>query len=150
MWIRAENDQKREEKVYLKTWSSKASEVPYLSSSYGSVSHHLIGPCNGLIVLSDTQHIVLLNPTTRKYNLLQPSPFGCSDGLNHCICGLGFGFDFMRNDYKVVRIFEVYSNPYKDPYMRGFKVEIYDLGINSWREENYEEEELPLVFWSLF
>ncbi|XP_059289504.1 F-box protein CPR1-like [Lycium ferocissimum] len=121
-------------------------EVPYLCSSYASLYHSLIGPCNGLIVLTDTQSIVLLNPATRKYNLLQPSPFGCPQGLNRYVRGLGFGFDLTVNNYKVVRISEIYSDPYKDPCVRGFKVEIYDLDIDSWREQNYEEEELPLVF----
>ncbi|KAH0730049.1 hypothetical protein KY289_001237 [Solanum tuberosum] len=124
-------------------------DVPYLSTTFGSVSQHLMGPCNGLIVLSDNEHIVLLNPSTRKYNLLQPSPFEiCPPGFDRYICGLGFGIDLTMNDYKFVRINEISSDPYKDPCVRGNKVEVYDLNIDIWREEYYEEEKLPTVFWS--
>ncbi|XP_060201061.1 F-box protein CPR1-like [Lycium barbarum] len=123
-------------------------DVPYLASNYGSVSLQVSMPCNGLIALNDTLSIVLLNPTTRKYNLLHPSSFGYPHGFDRDICGVGFGFDLMVNDYKVVRISEIYSDPYKDPCVTWIKVEIYDLGIDSWREQNYEDKELPSVFWN--
>ncbi|XP_060191163.1 putative F-box protein At1g47790 [Lycium barbarum] len=47
-------------------------DLPYLTS-YRSLSHQLIGPCRGLIALTDLEDIVLSNPSTRKYRLL-PHP----------------------------------------------------------------------------
>ncbi|XP_027769505.1 uncharacterized protein LOC107021658 [Solanum pennellii] len=108
-----------------------------------------MGPYNGLVVLSDDEHVVLLNPSTRKYTLLQPSPFEiCPPWFDHYIRGLGFGIDLTMNDYKFVRNNEISSDPSKDPCMRGNKVEVYELNIDAWREEYYEEEKLPSVNWS--
>lgn len=86
-------------------------EIPYLTTTNASVFHQLIGPCNGLIALTDSLTIILFNPTTRNYRLIPPCPFGIPQGFRRSISGVGFGFDSIANDYKFVRISEVYKDP---------------------------------------
>ncbi|XP_059289152.1 F-box protein CPR1-like [Lycium ferocissimum] len=121
---------------------SPDADVPYLTTTSACVFHQLVGPSNGLIALTDSLTTILLNPTTRKYRTIPPCPFGIPHGFRRSISGLGFGFDSIANDYKFVRISEVY----KDPCDKDMKVEVYDMSIDSWRELN--DQQLPMVFWS--
>lgn len=82
-------------------------DVPYLSTSYGSIFHQLTGPCTGLIFLTDSINFVLLNPATRNYRLLPSSPFVCPRGFYRSIGGVGFGYESVQKKYKVCRISEV-------------------------------------------
>nr|ABR18781.1 class S F-box protein [Nicotiana alata] len=121
-------------------------EVPHLTTDYGSIFHQLIGPCHGLIALTDTITTILINPATRNFRLLPPSPFGCPNGYHRSVEALGFGFDSIANDYKIVRLSEVFWDPLYDyPGPRESKVDIYDLSIDSWRE--LDSEQLPLIYW---
>nr|BAQ18933.1 S7-locus linked F-box protein type-3 [Petunia x hybrida] len=123
---------------------SSDQDVPHLSTRYSSISHQLIGPCHGLIVLTDSTNFVLLNPTTRNYKLLPPSPFAYPRGFYRSICGVGFGYDSARKIYKVVRISEVYGNrPFDDPSVMEWNGEVYDSSTDSWRELAYVNQELP-------
>ncbi|PHT94281.1 hypothetical protein T459_02163 [Capsicum annuum] len=117
-------------------------EVPYLTTTSASAFHQLIGPCNGLISLSDSLTIILFNPTTRNYKLIPPCPLSIPQGFRRSISGVGFGFDLVAKNYKFVRISEVY----KDPCEKDMKVDIFDLCIDSWRELNGQQ--LPIVFWT--
>nr|ABX82528.1 S-locus F-box-like protein c [Petunia integrifolia subsp. inflata] len=121
-------------------------DLSHLTSSYCSIFGQLIGPCHGLIALSDSIIIIILNPSTRKYVVLPPSPFGCPKGYHRSIEGIGFGFDSIVNDYKVVRLSDVYWDPPTDyPGPREPKVDIYDLSIDSWRE--LSEVEFPSIYY---
>nr|BAQ18969.1 S11-locus linked F-box protein type-3 B [Petunia x hybrida] len=123
---------------------SSGQDVPYLSTRYSSISHQLTGPCHGLIVLTDSTNFVLLNPATRNYRLLPPSPFVCPRGLYRSIGGVGFGYDFIQKNYKVVRISEVYGEPpFNCPSVMEWKGEVYDSSTDSWRELAYVDQELP-------
>lgn len=113
--------------------------VTDLTSACCTIFSQLINSCNGLIALTDSFIIIILNPTTRQYLVIPPSPFGCPIGYHHSVEGIGFGFDSISNDYKAVRLLDVYWDPptdYSGP--REPKVDIYDLGIDSWREHDLE------------
>nr|AIK66498.1 S3-locus F-box type-2 protein [Petunia integrifolia subsp. inflata] len=114
-------------------------DVSDLTSTCDTIFNQLIGPSHGLIALTDSFIIIVLNPATRKYIVLPPSPFGCPKGYHRSVEGIGFGFDSIVNDYKVVRLSDVYWDPPTDyPGPREPKVDIYDLGIDSWRELDVE------------
>ncbi|XP_074269135.1 F-box protein CPR1-like [Silene latifolia] len=96
---------------------------------------NVVGSCNGVICLSNapckchySNNIFLWNPSIRK-SILLPRANNVSTDV---WIGLGFGFDSLTNDFKVVRL--VY---YKCPVTLNFKgpgiVEVYSLRSNSWR-----------------
>uniref|UniRef100_A0A0V0HCS9 Putative ovule protein n=1 Tax=Solanum chacoense TaxID=4108 RepID=A0A0V0HCS9_SOLCH len=111
--------------------------------------HQLLGPCHGLILLTDLESIALLiNPTTRKYRLLTPSTFICPLGFYHDIKGVSFGFDSIANDYKVTSISEVIGDPpFNDLNVRQWRVEVYDLITDSWRDLDHVYQQLPTLWW---
>ncbi|PHT59650.1 hypothetical protein CQW23_02013 [Capsicum baccatum] len=116
--------------------------VPYLSGS--SIFHRIIGPCNGLVALTDAINILLFNPATRHFRLLKPSPFGSPLGFCRSINGFAFGFDLIANDHKIVRLAEVHGEPPFYCYtIREWRVEVYELSINTWREADVMDERLP-------
>ncbi|CAA0813308.1 Unknown protein [Striga hermonthica] len=96
----------------------------------------IVGACNGLICLSDdrvyyTPTIILWNPLLRK-SVLLPKP----DPIHSC-CGtfsqsLGFGFDPVSTDYKVIRI--AYADHIS---VRRPLVELYELSNHEWRDLSY-------------
>ncbi|XP_071703998.1 putative F-box protein At3g25460 [Rutidosis leptorrhynchoides] len=89
---------------------------------------YVCGSCNGLICLSILplgSVILLWNPATRVFKDLPISPIDHS-GYRPSAVVLGFGFDDVIKDYKVLRILH---NGYS---MK--QVEIYSLSTNSWRE----------------
>ncbi|XP_009625868.1 F-box protein CPR1-like [Nicotiana tomentosiformis] len=121
-------------------------DVSYMTSNCSCTFFPLIGPCNGLIALTDSITIILINPATRNFRLLPPSPFGCPKGFHRSVEELGLGFDSIANDYKVVRLSEVFWDPPNDyPGPKESKVDMCDLSIDSWRELDYEQ--LPLIYW---
>ncbi|XP_016457494.1 F-box/kelch-repeat protein At3g06240-like [Nicotiana tabacum] len=122
-------------------------DPPYLTFSYYYAYNELVGPCNGLLVLTDFEVIILLNPATRNYMPLPSSPFVCAEGLNLSIMGgVGFGFDWIGNDYKVIRILEVFKDADWSPDVIDQKVEVYDLHTDSWREFRVGQQ-FPKVHW---
>nr|BAQ18925.1 S5-locus linked F-box protein type-10 [Petunia x hybrida] len=116
-------------------------EIPHLTTTAACICHRLIGPCNGLIVLTDSLTTIVFNPATLKYRLIPPCPFGIPRGFRRSISGIGFGFDSDANNYKVVRLSEVY----KEPCDKEMKVDIYDFSVDSWRE--LLGQDVPFVFW---
>lgn len=82
-------------------------DVTHLTSTYNFDHDQLIGPCHGLIALMDYETTILFNPSTRNYRVLPPSPFGCPQHLYRNVQCVGFGFDPVFNDYKVIRISEL-------------------------------------------
>ncbi|XP_074338613.1 F-box/kelch-repeat protein At2g43270-like [Apium graveolens] len=61
------------------------------------------------------------NPATKNYKLIPPNP-GCYDNYTDTMA-LGFGFDPIDNDFKVIR---VVSSPSQS--------EIYSANLNAWRK----------------
>ncbi|XP_075095031.1 F-box protein CPR1-like [Nicotiana tabacum] len=128
--------------------ASPDQDVPYLTTNNSCIFHQLLGPCRGLIVLTDSESIVLFNPTTRNYRLLKSSNFNCPLGFYHDIKGVGFGFDSVVNDYKVVRVSEVIGDPpFNDFNVREWRVGVYDLITDSWRNLDHVDQQLPNLCW---
>nr|ARD08038.1 S-locus F-box protein [Solanum peruvianum] len=124
--------------------------IPRLTSRHGHRCYETIGPCNGLIVLTDFDAIVLFNPATRNYRALPLSPFKRKVRFHRSMRGgLGFGYDWIANDYKFVKLSEIFRDPpqWHPNEDREKTVEIYDLNIGSWRVFDYDCEELPSVHW---
>nr|APB97064.1 S-locus F-box protein type-1 [Solanum lycopersicoides] len=123
-------------------------DVPHLTSTTSCIFHRFIGPCRGLILLTDKVETVLFNPATRNYRLLQPSPYDSPLGFHRSINGVAFGFDSISNDYKIIRLAEVRGEPPFYCYtVVQWRVEIYELSIDSWRDVNHGDLPLPYVHW---
>nr|AIK66459.1 S6a-locus F-box type-12 protein [Petunia integrifolia subsp. inflata] len=123
-------------------------DVPNMTSLYSITQDKLIGPCHGLVAVMNVSSTILLNPATRKYRLLPSSPFGVPKGFYRNIENGGFGFDSVVNDYKVFRISEVYTeDSFGYPEEGERKVEVYELGIDVWRELDHVDQQLPKLFW---
>nr|AIG62971.1 S-locus F-box protein type-2 [Solanum habrochaites] len=109
-------------------------DVPYFDNDFCVQFQQLIGSSHGLIALTDYEDIIFLNPTTRKYRLLPHSPFRCPKDFVFVPRGIGFGYDSIEKDYKVVRFYELSSEPYdRDLEARHSRVEVYDFCTDTWR-----------------
>ncbi|XP_016502576.1 F-box protein CPR1-like [Nicotiana tabacum] len=123
-------------------------DVSDLISTFNSIYDQFIGPCHGLIALMNILNTILINPATRNYRLIPPCPFACPPGFRRDVDCIGFGFDTISNDYKVVRISEIYWDTYyMSPDVREKKVEVYGLSFDSWRELEHVGQDLPIVHW---
>ncbi|WOG91400.1 hypothetical protein DCAR_0310649 [Daucus carota subsp. sativus] len=108
---------------------------------------HFIASCNGLILLLTAKNVdtcvletisqpdppnlslVLVNPATRKHKLLPVSPVEYPVYYSETKCefvSYGFGYDSVRDDYKVVRIAQF-------PDMVKNEVKVFSLKKNGWR-----------------
>ncbi|KAF3642205.1 hypothetical protein FXO37_22630 [Capsicum annuum] len=123
-------------------------DVPYIIRHYSIDNDHLIGPRHGLIALMDPSNTILFNPSTRKCRLLPSSPFDVPNGYYRSIeCG-GFALDSIFNDFKDFRISRVYmEDRYGYPEEGEKKVEVYEIGIDIWRELDHVDNNLPRLFW---
>ncbi|XP_059660184.1 F-box/kelch-repeat protein At3g06240-like [Cornus florida] len=108
--------------------------------SYCNHYFRIIGSCNGLICLSDDQFmyipgIFLWNPSIRKVLPLNPLPitFKSHGPYTHTI---GFGFDSITDDYKVVRIVRL-------QFVRKSEIDIFSLSTGTWR--NISHVALPHI-----
>ncbi|KAK9268274.1 hypothetical protein L1049_010717 [Liquidambar formosana] len=85
---------------------------------------HILGSCNGLLCSYKTKEdLVLWNFSTRNFRRL---PLTLIEFLAYFITQREFGYDFINDDYKVVRI--VQFNGSFDS-----EVKVYSLKKNSWR-----------------
>ena len=86
-----------------------------------------MGSCNGILCFTDfitskPKDVYLWNPSIRKFKRL---PNTCLTQLSNV--ALGFGYDSLNNDYKVVRIsLSTAKRPKPD-------VEVYSLSSDSWK-----------------
>ncbi|KAK6156580.1 hypothetical protein DH2020_010828 [Rehmannia glutinosa] len=90
-----------------------------------------VGSCNGVMLISESKgNNLLWNPLTREFHRLPPlkGMSKKSRGLYHSVSGLGYVS--ATNDYKVVKIAQVF-----DPRDRSLKSEtfVYSLKLDSWR-----------------
>ncbi|TMW93845.1 hypothetical protein EJD97_011086 [Solanum chilense] len=123
-------------------------DVTYLHSNYCSDYNQLMGPCHGLTALMNFSSTILVNRSTKNYRLLPPSPFNCPRGFHRSIESVGFGFDSIAKDYKIVIILYVYfEGPSGYPEEITKKVEVYELEIDCWRELDHVNQQLPSLFW---
>ncbi|KAG4211820.1 hypothetical protein ERO13_A02G123901v2 [Gossypium hirsutum] len=91
---------------------------PLSTTSFG-VSSRIFGSCNGLLAIShDEAGIALWNPSTKECHY--PPKLTIGDMYDEII--LGFGYDVINKDYKVVQMLS-----------SGKLVMIYSLKANSWK-----------------
>ncbi|XP_057792326.1 F-box/kelch-repeat protein At3g23880-like [Salvia miltiorrhiza] len=91
----------------------------------------IVGSCNGLLCLSDDRvyfmnTIVLWNPSVKK-SVLLPKPNMIYNSHGSFLQYLGFGFDPVGSDYKVVRI--TYVDLATHP-----QIEVYKLSSGVWHD----------------
>lgn len=95
----------------------------------------VVGTCNGLICLADdidtyTDTVIIWNPCARK-SINLPKPVFSNRPQGTVL--LGFGFDSVNNDYKIVRIVYFLNIPGDHHYRVPPQVEIYALSTRVWR-----------------
>ncbi|XP_021296129.1 F-box protein CPR30-like [Herrania umbratica] len=100
----------------------------------------VINVCDGLLCLCNSQStIALWNPATREFRLLPQ----CNENISHIIdnCGqiLGFGWDSLSNDYKVIYV-STYRDLEENTYKRHYAV--YRMRTDSWRVLKGEDVEV--------
>lgn len=120
------------ERVTNGEWNSTATAINTYFDCYDGYKQmfKLVGSCNGLLCLYlcarfGRNRVYVCNPLTGEYTTL-PRPTTTTaliDGSQ----GMGFGYDFARNEYKVVRLLCQSRPPYT------WEAEIYTLGTASWR-----------------
>ncbi|GKE38984.1 F-box associated domain containing protein [Tanacetum coccineum] len=114
---------------------SRLAKLPVESSVVNRDCVEFLGSCNGLIVLASLRELrwfgkfVIVNLITRDYVELLMFRHEWSDIMKHDSMILGFGYDSVTDDYKVVSI---YSYRYFAPPYKSF-VYVYSLRSNTWR-----------------
>nr|GMC73129.1 F-box protein CPR1-like [Ipomoea batatas] len=92
----------------------------------------IVGSCNGLVCLTDDMGeynltTILWNPSIRK-SVVLPEPRVTFTSNGACSHTHGFGFDPLTNEYKVVRIVNIWLNDGPP------QVELYELSKGRWRD----------------
>lgn len=114
--------------------------------SYNSLNENLrfakvLGPCNGVICLSDAKYgtIYLWNPANQQLKNLPKSHVEPPlNAITFDIC-VGFGFDNKSNEYKVL-VFKHMCFPSSSTIAHA---ELYTLSTNKWKKVNVGEEFQP-------
>ncbi|XP_069147428.1 F-box protein CPR1-like [Solanum lycopersicum] len=92
----------------------------------------LVGSVHGFVCFNsfvgDADSIYILNPTTRQYIIL-PKPQGVRNWPN--LAAYGFGFDPVRLQYKVVRIYR--QEIHDDFHNYKSEAQVYTIGKGYWR-----------------
>ncbi|KAK1354097.1 hypothetical protein POM88_047353 [Heracleum sosnowskyi] len=96
--------------------------------------------CNGLVCLTDfLNHVVYIwNPSTRRFKILHAP----NKRPNYFEAGIGFGFDPVSSDYKILRLFHVFvhSSDASDIQLV-IKAELYSANDDSWNDIKFWVEE---------
>ncbi|GJR56658.1 F-box associated domain containing protein [Tanacetum coccineum] len=114
---------------------SRLAKLPVESRVVDRDCVEFLGSCNGLIVLASLRELrwfgkfVIVNLITRDYVELLMFRHEWSDIMKHDSMILGFGYDSVTDDYKVVSI---YSYRYFAPPYKSF-VYVYSHRSNTWR-----------------
>ncbi|KAJ4829306.1 hypothetical protein Tsubulata_038561 [Turnera subulata] len=97
---------------------------------------YIVGSCNGLVCLNSNEGYTIWNPATDEikvvpeFQVIRPSRWASKS--NH-----GFYFDPKTNDYKIVRIVDLYLDTGDDHYHGANNVdreaEVYSLKNHSWK-----------------
>ncbi|XP_022723785.1 F-box/kelch-repeat protein At3g06240-like [Durio zibethinus] len=110
--------------------------MPFTRSCFASMN--AVGSCDGLVCLYYDQHfiagrkVLLYNPTTRQHKILPESPIPGPPNFREVSVTIGFGYDPIIDDCKVVRIVSwlLYNERLK---AKSNQAQVYTLGTNSWK-----------------
>jgi len=94
------------------------------------------GSVHGILCLfcASRRSILLWNPSTKEVKLIPPSPFDSKPNCYIYVDHHAFGYDFVNNDYRVMRhVVVVDETNYKANYGH-YIWEIYSVRNNSWRK----------------
>jgi F-box interacting protein len=128
-------DRETEQKPNLLAYPSHSIELRGIHQSINYFLH-LVGSSNGLLCLANLTFnkerglCVLWNPSIQKAISLPMPNLGFRGSLNHSV---GFGYDPMTDDYKLVRLVYLPAIDYFDLYVVPPLVEIYTLRTGIWR-----------------
>ncbi|XP_004498529.1 F-box protein CPR1-like [Cicer arietinum] len=105
---------------------------------------------NGILCLyveGTSSKVVVWNPSIQEFKIIPPSPVLSVPPYVNVVLKLhGFGYDSVRDDYKIIRYVDFFPDPYnfkydsrnvissKRPYKYKPLWEIYSLKSNSWRK----------------
>jgi len=98
---------------------------------------------NGIVCVYsrwDHREVALWNPVTREVKVIPPGLVECPPNVYSTFCLHGFGYDHVRDDYKVIRhvrysYISTYNSREEDlPMLPDSFWEIYSLRSNSWRK----------------
>ncbi|KAL8479354.1 hypothetical protein ACS0TY_026281 [Phlomoides rotata] len=114
-------------------WKNNADRFPALQEFFNWNNLFVVGPVKGLICMASSIHmrisIVIYNPCLDKIKILPESPIWSSLGNEYrredCIRNIGFGFDNVTKDYKLVQLLCSQEGP--------TLVEVYSGTANTWR-----------------
>ncbi|XP_042477844.1 F-box protein At3g07870-like [Macadamia integrifolia] len=102
----------------------------------------ILGSCNGLLCLFVAERlpgfrhispIYLWNPSTREYKRVPDAPVGSPRICEIGNTVLGFGYDPIKNEYKVVRIIYICERTL-DSLIWKSDVRVYSLGTGKWKK----------------
>jgi len=85
-------------------------------------------------------NILLWNPCSKEFKLIPPSPFDSHPNCYVFVDHHAFGYDFVNNDYKVMRHGIVVNGTNYGPYIW----EIYSVRNNSWRKLDVDMQNKPM------
>ncbi|KAJ7947514.1 F-box protein [Quillaja saponaria] len=132
-------------------------EFPY------GINHPYLCSVNGIICISNCKRAGLWNPAIREFRLLPD--FQQPDVKDYNYNGYGIGYDCIRDDYKVIRTVDCYTeNGYyledeESTYTPGSPMffqppeklffEVYSLKTDSWRKVNVDSEPFIIASYTL-
>lgn len=128
--VRQQNHYGKDGHIILYTLDPEDHYASLKSVNFSSIDFHIVGSCNGIICVIQKEvklpligtlgesSLCLWNPSIRRKLNVPSHPFGC--------VALGFGFDAITDDYKIVSIpLCKYSGVAKFSFM-------YSMKTNSW------------------
>ncbi|WOH12799.1 hypothetical protein DCAR_0832307 [Daucus carota subsp. sativus] len=101
--------------------------------------------CNGLVCLSNQgcDSICIWNPCTRQYKMLSVPSYA-----NRAVTCLGFGFDYVGNDYKILRIVTKIAQDLRGLIVKICKPEalLYSANADTWKKIRIPDT-IKISFW---
>lgn len=95
----------------------------------------------------DSNTTVIIIPSIKKYRLLPRNAFDCQKDIYLFVQGVGFGFDSIAHDFKVVRIVNIYMIDSVDyPEEIDKKVHIHNMSVDCWRELDVAVDQPLTIF----